>query len=216
MDGPAAASYPWLAPLYSRDDIPSIEGIADATGAGALVAPERRHALLGADANEAAFAADAPAYRLLHVAALARLDDSDPLHSGILLAPTNADDGLFDAARIARLQISANGVVLSSTWQTPDAGARAGLALRVQAWAWRQAGCPQIVVNRASASSPARRVVLQELQRALLRPRPRLARDRAAAALQRIERSAIPHPAGRCRAGADSCSCPSTDRERRK
>ena len=49
-----------------------------------------------------------------------------------------------------------------------------------------------MVVSRASASSPAQRVVLQELQRELLQAlNARLARDRAAAALQRIERRAI-------------------------
>jgi tetratricopeptide (TPR) repeat protein len=169
-DGEPSDAHTWLRSLQPDGKIPPVAGIAEAQRVAAVYAPSRSMALIGDEASESGLAAVAGNYRLLHFATVVRLDDLDPMHSGPLLLATSRDDGLLTPPEIAALRLSADAVVLSSVWSAASpADDNEGLALKVQMWAWRQAGCPRLVVSRSSGGPSRRPEVLRELYRALTR-----------------------------------------------
>src|SRR6185436_18287581 len=66
-------------------------------------------------AAEERFKAEAPHYRVLHVAGHGILNDASPMHSYLLLAPGGAkEDGYLEAGELMQMDLGAELVVLSA------------------------------------------------------------------------------------------------------
>lgn len=116
---------------------------------------------LGAEAREDRWKAEAPRYRILHLATHGVLDDRSPLYSYLVLSPsnnpTNPEDGLLEAWEIMRTRLHADLVVLSAC-ETARGRISAGEAVIGLTWAFFVAGTPTTVVSQwkvESASSSA-------------------------------------------------------------
>ncbi|MCG8456012.1 MAG: CHAT domain-containing protein, partial [Holophagales bacterium] len=70
--------------------------------------------VLGEEATEARWKAEAPGYRWLHLASHGLMDDDDPLGSGILLAPGAGEDGLLRLPEVLELELASRLVTLSA------------------------------------------------------------------------------------------------------
>ncbi len=133
---------PHLTPLpYARREVRHLQSLIP----GACV-------LVGAEANEAAFAREAPHSRLLHLATHAWIDDENPEYSGIALAPTAAsatakgEDGLLQAWEVAQMNLQADLVTLSAC-ETGRGRWLRGEGIVGLARAFRIAGARSLVVS---------------------------------------------------------------------
>ena len=118
---------------------------------------------VGAAARESWLKAEAPRYRILHLATHGVLDDASPLYSELVLAapaPGDHDDGLLEAREILDLDLGADLTVLSAC-ETGRGGARAGEGLIGMTWAFFVAGCPTSVASqwKVEAASTTRLMV---------------------------------------------------------
>jgi CHAT domain-containing protein len=105
---------------------------------------------VGADARESWLKAEAPHYRILHLASHGVLDDASPLYSSLALARRIAgehDDGLLEAREILDLDLGADLAVLSAC-ETGRGRAGAGEGLIGMTWAFFVAGCPATVASQ--------------------------------------------------------------------
>ncbi|HEX6083133.1 MAG TPA: CHAT domain-containing protein [Thermoanaerobaculia bacterium] len=131
-------------------------------------------------AREALFKAEAPEFRVLHIAAHAIVDDAAPLYSAIVLAAGRhdpAEDGLLEAREVVDLPLSADLAVLSAC-ETARGKVGAGEGVVGLAWAFFAAGCPTTVVSQWKAESHSTSQLMIEFHRRLL------AGDSPAAALR--------------------------------
>lgn len=110
---------------------------------------------VGAEALESAFKDDAPAFRLLHLAAHSIVDDRSPMFSSIVLSSTGAnplEDGLLEAREIADLKLRADVAVLSAC-ETARGAVTAGEGMIGLSWAFLAAGVPTTVVSQWRVAS---------------------------------------------------------------
>ncbi|MGH9822654.1 MAG: CHAT domain-containing tetratricopeptide repeat protein, partial [Blastocatellia bacterium] len=105
----------------------------------------------GAQATEERFKAEAPNFRILHIASHSFVDNVNPMYSQILLArvPDGGEDGLLEAWEIMRLRLHADLVVLSSC-DSARGRVRRGEGMVGLAWAFFAAGCPSMVASHWS------------------------------------------------------------------
>jgi CHAT domain-containing protein len=114
----------------------------------------------GADAREDRWKAEAPSYRVLHLATHGVLDNASPLYSHLVLAPSMAgggDDGLLEGWEIMNMQLHADLVILSAC-ETARGRVAAGEGVIGLTWAVFVAGSPATLVSQwqvDSASSTA-------------------------------------------------------------
>ncbi len=113
------------------------------------------------EASEDRFKAEAPRYRILHLATHGVLDNRSPLYSYLVLSPSedprNPENGLLEAWEIMRMRLNADLVVLSAC-ETARGKVSAGEAMIGLTWAFLVAGAPATVVSQwkvESASSSA-------------------------------------------------------------
>lgn len=110
---------------------------------------------VGVDAREIAFKDDAPAYRVLHLAAHSIVDDHAPMFSSIVLAASGdnpLEDGLLEAREIAGLDLRADLAVLSAC-DTARGAVTAGEGVVGLSWAFLAAGVPTTVVSQWKVGS---------------------------------------------------------------
>lgn len=114
----------------------------------------------GTDASEDRWKADAPFYRVVHLATHGVLDNASPLYSHLVLAPSGrpgGDDGLLEAWEIMNTPLTADLVVLSAC-ETARGRNAAGEGVIGLMWAVFVAGSPATLVSQwqvDSASSTA-------------------------------------------------------------
>jgi CHAT domain-containing protein len=115
---------------------------------------------VGADAREDRWKAEAPGYRVIHLATHGVLDDASPLYSHLLLAQSergNTEDGLLEAWEIMNVPLKAELVILSAC-ETARGRVAAGEVVLGLMWAVFVAGSPATLVSQwrvDSASSTA-------------------------------------------------------------
>jgi CHAT domain-containing protein len=129
---------------------PLPEAEAQVRAIALLYDPHASAVRIGAAATESWLKAEAPRYRILHLATHGVLDDASPLYSQLVLASPVAgdtDDGLLEAREILDLQLGADLAVLSAC-ETGRGQARAGEGLIGMAWAFFAAGCPATVASQ--------------------------------------------------------------------
>jgi len=115
---------------------------------------------VGADATEDRWKAEAPSYRVVHLATHGVLDNASPLYSHLVLAPSGragGDDGLLEAWEIMNTPLTADLVVLSAC-ETARGRIAAGEGVIGLMWSVFVAGSPATLVTQwqvDSASSTA-------------------------------------------------------------
>jgi CHAT domain-containing protein/tetratricopeptide (TPR) repeat protein len=115
---------------------------------------------VGADAREDRWKAEAPAFRVVHLAMHGVVDNASPLYSHLLLARPergSKDDGLLEAWEIINVPLDAELVVLSAC-ETARGRVAAGEGILGLMWAVFVAGSPATLVSQwrvDSASSTA-------------------------------------------------------------
>lgn len=107
---------------------------------------EHGTSLEGRDASEASFKAQAAGYRVLHLATHGLVDDEVPMASGVLLAPSGADDGLLQGHEVRRLRLHARLVTLSACRSGRGAPSR-GEGMLGLSRAFLQAGSSAVLVS---------------------------------------------------------------------
>jgi len=110
---------------------------------------------IGASASRERFETEAPAYRIVHFATHGVLDDTDPMYSHLVLAPSGrGDDGVLEAWQMMRTKLHAELAVLSAC-NTARGGVREGEGVVGMSWALFVAGCPSTIAAQwRIASAP--------------------------------------------------------------
>lgn len=132
-------------------------------------------------ATEERFKAEAPRYRVLHVAGHGILNDASPMHSYLLLASGNSksEDGYLEAGELMQMDLGADLVVLSAC-ETARGKYAAGEGIIGFSWALFAARCRTQVVSQWKVDSAATRVLMRDFHRNV-----RADRAQAASALQK-------------------------------
>jgi CHAT domain-containing protein len=151
----AGSSHPTragLAPLPETER--EVNRLAQIYGASSRV-------YVGAEASENRWKAEAPSYRVVHLATHGVLDNASPLYSHLVLAPSGRaggdDDGLLEAWEIMNTPLTADLVVLSAC-ETARGRIAAGEGVIGLMWSVFVAGSPATLVSQwqvDSASSTA-------------------------------------------------------------
>ena len=133
------------------------------------------------EATEERFKAEAPRYRVLHVAGHGVLNDASPMHSYLLLASgaTNKEDGFLEAGELMQMDLGADLVVLSAC-DTARGQYAAGEGIIGFSWALFAARCRAQVVSQWKVDSAATSVLMRNFHRNV-----RNDPTRAASALQK-------------------------------
>ena len=133
------------------------------------------------EATEERFKAEAPRYRVLHVAGHGVLNDASPMHSYLLLAAGGAkkEDGYLEAGELMQMDLGAELVVLSAC-DTARGKYAAGEGIIGFSWALFAARCRSQVLSQWKVDSAATSVLMRNFHRNV-----RNDRSKAASALQK-------------------------------
>ncbi|HET9793761.1 MAG TPA: CHAT domain-containing protein [Thermoanaerobaculia bacterium] len=113
---------------------------------GTLYGAGQSEILVGENASENRFVEEAPAFRVLHLATHAVLDDGNPMYSHVLLAKGGGDDGFLEARKLMDLDLRAEMLVLSGC-ETARGDAPAGEGITGLLWSAFVAGVPTTVAS---------------------------------------------------------------------
>lgn len=133
------------------------------------------------EATEERFKAEAPRYRVLHMAGHGVLNDASPMHSYLMLAPgtSKSEDGYLEAGELMQMDLGADLVVLSAC-DTARGKYAAGEGIIGFSWALFAARCRTQVVSQWKVDSAATSVLMRSFHRNV-----RDDRTKAASALQK-------------------------------
>ena len=132
------------------------------------------------EATEERFKAEAPRYRVLHVAGHGILNDASPMHSYLLLASgSKTEDGFLEAGELMQMDLGAELVVLSAC-DTARGKYTAGEGIIGFSWALFAARCRTQVVSQWKVDSSATSVLMRDFHKNV-----RNDRTKAASALQK-------------------------------
>ena len=161
-----------LAPLPEAEA--EVKGAARFYGAGTAV-------YIRDEATEERFKAEAPRYRVLHVAGHGVLNDASPMHSYLLLASggSKTEDGYLEAGELMQMDLGAELVVLSAC-DTARGQYSAGEGIIGFSWALFAARCRTQVVSQWKVDSAATSVLMRNFHKNV-----RNDRTKAASALQK-------------------------------
>jgi CHAT domain-containing protein/tetratricopeptide (TPR) repeat protein len=128
----------------------------------------RSKALTGAEAREEVFKAEAPQYRILHLATHGILNNAGGIYSQLLMAQAadGQEDGLLEAWELIRMKLNADLVVLSAcetargTWGAGEGVIGMSSMLFV-------AGCPTVAVSQWKVESASTSKLMVEFHRRL-------------------------------------------------
>jgi CHAT domain-containing protein/Tfp pilus assembly protein PilF len=163
-----------------------------------IYTPESR-VYLGSDAREDRWKAEAPGYRIVHLATHGVLDNRSPLYSYLVLTPSddpkNADDGLLEAWEIMRTHLNADLVVLSAC-ETARGTVFPGEAVIGLTWAFFVAGSPATLVSQWKVESASSTALMTDFHDRWKGGRTGLSKARAlqAASVQMLHSPNYSHP----------------------
>jgi CHAT domain-containing protein/tetratricopeptide (TPR) repeat protein len=124
---------------------------------------------IGAEAREDRFKAEAGRFIVLHLATHGILNDSSPMYSQVVLAPSDqagVEDGLLEAWEIMNLNLNADLVVLSAC-ESGRGRIGAGEGIIGLSWALFVAGIPTTVVSQWKVESASTTTLMLEFHRNL-------------------------------------------------
>ena len=123
---------------------------------------------IGAEAREDRWKAEAPSYRVVHLATHGVLDNASPLYSHVVLARSGRggrDDGLLEAWEIMNMQLSAELVVLSAC-ETARGRVTPGEGVIGLMWSVFVAGSPATLVSEWQVDSASSTALMVAFHRA--------------------------------------------------
>jgi CHAT domain-containing protein len=128
----------------------------------------RSKVLIGAEAREEVFKAEAPHYRILHLATHGVLNDASGIYSHLLLAQDAAgqEDGLLEAWELVRMKLKADLVVLSAC-ETARGKWGAGEGVIGMTSMLFVAGCPTVTVSQWKVEAASTSDLMVEFHRQL-------------------------------------------------
>lgn len=176
-----------LAPLPDAD--------AQVRRVAALYA-DRATVLLGADAREDRFKAEAGRYSVLHLATHGVLDESSPLYSHVVLAPGEGgsrEDGLLEAWELLDMDLHADVVVLSAC-ETGRGRIAPGEGVVGTMWALFVAGARAMVVSLWPVESGSTTELMTAFHSGLATGRGTKSEDLRAASLALLRSPRYAHP----------------------
>ena len=112
----------------------------------------RSRVLMGLQATETATKDLTPRFDVLHLATHGILDDSAPMYSALVLAGTDADDGLLEAREVIDLDLSADLAILSAC-ESAGGDVTPGEGIIGMSWALMVAGCRSTMVSQWKVDS---------------------------------------------------------------
>ncbi|MGH9760338.1 MAG: CHAT domain-containing protein, partial [Blastocatellia bacterium] len=120
------------------------------------------HVLSGSNATETAVKSKAPGYRILVFSADTIVDDGNPMHSAVILAPSSdpTEDGLLDMRKFAGMSLSASSAVFP---QAATVNSRSGEGYKAVVWALWVAGCPSSVTSQWKAPKKSRDTIMDTI-----------------------------------------------------
>jgi CHAT domain-containing protein/Tfp pilus assembly protein PilF len=135
-----------LSPLPEAED--EVRTIEEIYGRG------QSKVYVGKDAGEDRFKREAPQFRILHLATHGVFNDSSPMYSYVMLAPSpdGKDDGLLEAWEILHMDLHADLVVLSAC-ESGRGRMGAGEGLIGLTWSFFVAGASTAVVSQWKVES---------------------------------------------------------------
>jgi CHAT domain-containing protein len=161
----------------------------------------RSKAMTGAEAREEVFKAEAPKYRILHLATHGILNNASGIYSYLLMAQATdgQEDGLLEAWELIRMKLNADLVVLSAC-ETARGKWGAGEGLIGMAGMLFVAGCPTAAVSQWKVEAASTTELMVEFHRQLKsrmqKPSAKLGAAQAlrAAALKMLRGGQYRHP----------------------
>jgi CHAT domain-containing protein/Flp pilus assembly protein TadD len=158
MGDPAlATSTSQHARLTYRDESlsPLPEAAKEVKTLGRLYGQQQSQVFVGSEATEDRFKAEAPEFRILHLATHGLLNETNPMYSHVLLSSggqTAKEDGLLEAWEIMNLDLHAELAVLSAC-ETARGRITSGEGVIGLTWAFFVAGVPTTVVSQWKVES---------------------------------------------------------------
>lgn len=143
------------APAKSAASLPVLpEASRELRQVGEIYGSRAAEVLTGEQADKQRWKADAPNYRILHVAAHGVLDSNNPLSSYLDLNRTGGDmeDNVLSAREILKMRLRADVAVLSAC-ETARGKYRFGEGMIGMSWAFLIAGTPTTVVSQWKVDS---------------------------------------------------------------
>jgi len=177
---------------------PLPEAEIQAKAVAEIYAPESR-VYVGSDAREDRWKAEAPGYRIVHLATHGVLDNRSPLYSYLVLTPSgnakNAEDGLLEAWEIMQTPLNADLVVLSAC-ETARGKVSPGEAVIGLTWAFFVAGSPATLVSQWKVESASSTALMKDFHNRWKGGRTGLSKARAlqAASVQMLHSHNYAHP----------------------
>jgi CHAT domain-containing protein/uncharacterized protein HemY len=126
----------------------------------------------GAEASEERLKAEAPAYRILHLATHSVLNNSSPMYSQVVLSQAKSagkEDGFLEAWEIAQLNLDSDLVVLSAC-ETARGRLSAGEGMIGLTWAFFVAGSTATLVSQWKVDEASTAEMMLEFHRHLQSP----------------------------------------------
>jgi CHAT domain-containing protein/tetratricopeptide (TPR) repeat protein len=164
---------------------------------GSLYPPQQSKVLLGREATEERFKAEAGNYRVLHLATHGLLNDRSPMYSQIVLAPPGEgakEDGFLEAWELMNLDLNADLAILSAC-ETGRGRIGNGEGVIGLMWALFVAGVPATVVSQWQVDDKATEELMVEFHRQLQSPkRQSKAEALRQAALKLLKQERYRHP----------------------
>lgn len=134
-----------------------------------IYGPEQSNVLIGAQAREGRFKAEAGKYSVLHLATHGLLNDRSPMYSQLLFSQSGDDesqDGLLEAREVLDLDLKADLAVLSAC-ETAQGRIGAGEGVIGLSWAFFVAGVPATVVSQWKVQDASTQQLMVEFHRQL-------------------------------------------------
>jgi CHAT domain-containing protein/tetratricopeptide (TPR) repeat protein len=162
-----------------------------------LYGAKQSKVMIGAEALEERFKAEAGNYRVLHLATHGVLNDSSPMYSHVLLSQTGAgekEDGLLEAWEIMNLDLKADLAVLSAC-ETARGRIGVGEGVIGLSWALFVAGVPTTVASQWKVLDASTQELMVEFHRQL-RTKPEQGKAEALrqASLKLLKQEKYRHP----------------------
>ncbi|MCB1037787.1 MAG: CHAT domain-containing protein, partial [Acidobacteria bacterium] len=146
---PSLLSSPSSAPAELRSQLDRLANLQYAQAEARSVAQlfDKPRVLLGKEASESRFKAEAAPYRWIHLATHGLVRDDLPMTSGLLLAASGEEDGLLQAYEVLGLELSAEMVTLSAC-RSGRGRLQRGEGVVGLSQAFLQAGARSVLVSR--------------------------------------------------------------------
>ncbi len=153
---------------------------------------------VGSEAREDRWKAEAPDYRVLHLATHGVLDNTSPLYSHLLLAPPDGahqEDGMLEAWEIMNVPLRADLVILSAC-ETARGRVAAGEGMLGLMWAVFVAGSPATLVSQWRVDSTSSTALMIAFHQQWNTEGGRVSKARAlqAASIGILQTSGFSHP----------------------